>query len=199
MAKRVCSVAGCERPERYRTRAMCVMHYQRAHKYGTPHANVNPRFSTPRERFAAMTEVRGDCLVWTGVTDEYGYARLMVEGKNTYVHRYSWEQANGPIPEGVYLDHTCWNPSCCNPEHLRLATPGENSSYRKGANRGRDLPRNVYRHGSKYQASVWHKGGHNHLGTFETIEAAAEAAESKREELFGIYAGRADNIKENHA
>lgn len=185
-----CAIPGCEREVRYTSRGWCNTHYQRWRKLGSPNAEVAAYYSSPRERFNAYTEARGDCVVWTGATDGLGYARLHVDGRYTYVHRWSWEQANGPIPDGMYLDHTCWNPSCCNPSHLRLATPGENSRYRKGANRGRDLPRNVYRHGSKYQASVWHKGGHNHLGTFDTIEAASEAAESKREELFGIYAGR---------
>lgn len=200
MGNRTCSIDGCESAVRYPSRGWCNTHYQRWKKHGDPGAEVAAYYRTPAERFAALTEVRGDCLVWTGTTDPNGYARISVSGRRVFAHRYAWEQANGPIPDGMYLDHECWNPSCCRPEHLRLATPGENSQYRKGANAGRDLPRNVYRHAGKYQASVWHRGAHHHLGTFDTVEAASAAATAKRTELFGAYAGRGTTTtKENNA
>jgi hypothetical protein len=38
-----------------------------------------------------------------------------------------WEQVNGPIPEGLQLDHLCSVPSCVNPDHLEPVTPAENA------------------------------------------------------------------------
>ena len=43
------------------------------------------------------------------------------------VHREVWAQANGPIPPGGVIMHTCDNPGCINVEHLRLGTPKLNS------------------------------------------------------------------------
>ena len=40
--------------------------------------------------------------------------------------REAWELANGPIPDGMFVCHTCDNPPCCNPAHLFLGTPSEN-------------------------------------------------------------------------
>lgn len=41
-------------------------------------------------------------------------------------HRYSWEEANGPVPEGLELDHLCRTPACVRPDHLEPVTHLEN-------------------------------------------------------------------------
>jgi len=43
-------------------------------------------------------------------------------------HRFAWELANGPIPEGMFVCHKCDNPPCCNVDHLFLGTPKENTT-----------------------------------------------------------------------
>lgn len=108
-------------------------------------------------------------------------------------HRYAWEQINGPIPAGMVIDHTCWEHSCVNVDHLRLATRAQNNSNLSGAYGGRkhDLPRGVYLHGRGYSAKVTVGGTEHYLGTFDTIAEASAAAATKRSILFGEYAGRA--------
>ena len=105
MGNCTCDIDGCESAVRYPSRGWCNTHYQRWKKYGDPGAEVAAYYRTPAERFAALTEVRGDCLVWTGTTDPNGYARISVSGRRVFAHRYAWEQANGPIPDGVEIDH----------------------------------------------------------------------------------------------
>lgn len=75
----------------------------------------------------------------------YGYVNLRQNG-NAYAHRLAFEQAVGPIPDGMYVCHRCDNPPCCNPAHLFLGTPSENCQDKvaKGRARGRlSKPRQV--------------------------------------------------------
>ncbi|MCE5309626.1 MAG: HNH endonuclease [Acidobacteriales bacterium] len=67
------------------------------------------------------------CHIWTGYTDQKGYGHCGHQGKVRVVHRVIWEYRNGPVPEGLQLDHLCAVKSCCNPEHLRAVTARENS------------------------------------------------------------------------
>ena len=55
-----------------------------------------------------------------------GYAEVRRDGKKIRLHRWAWETANGPIPKGMYVMHTCDNPECINPEHLKIGFPHEN-------------------------------------------------------------------------
>tara|TARA_Y100000401_G_scaffold106718_1_gene100453 strand:- start:14 stop:484 length:471 start_codon:yes stop_codon:yes gene_type:complete len=46
---------------------------------------------------------------------------------NVQTHRMMWIYKNGPIPDGMQVHHNCYNTSCCNPDHLVLATSMENN------------------------------------------------------------------------
>ena len=65
----------------------------------------------------------------------------MIDGKRLtlYAHRLAYEAANGPIPEGFDVRHSCDNPPCSNPRHLSLGTRRENMQDAK--DRGRLLGR----------------------------------------------------------
>jgi hypothetical protein len=62
------------------------------------------------------------CWFWPGSKNSLGYGFY---GKIS-VHRMVYEYFCGPVPGGMELDHTCANPSCCNPIHLEPVTHKEN-------------------------------------------------------------------------
>src|SRR6267154_98569 len=74
-----------------------------------------------------LVDLQTGCHVWTGSKLRTGYGNARYQGKIQYVHRITWQHKNGPVPEGLQLDHTCGNKSCCNPAHLRAVTARENS------------------------------------------------------------------------
>lgn len=73
------------------------------------------------------------CLVWLGHKNVGGYGLFRSNGKRSVVHRILWELKNGPVPEGLQLDHICKNPACCNLKHLRAVTPQVNVLYSDNA------------------------------------------------------------------
>jgi hypothetical protein len=79
------------------------------------------------------------CWLWTGTPDVNGYGKLWWfdhTNKGKFAHRISWELHNGPIPDGLFVLHSCDNPPCVNPKHLFLGTQLDN--MRDMVAKGRD-------------------------------------------------------------
>lgn len=68
-----------------------------------------------------------ECWYWKGNTNDKGYGRLYVNGKQMYAHRHSYLIHRGHIPQGLTIDHLCRNTSCVNPSHMELVTSKENT------------------------------------------------------------------------
>jgi len=70
------------------------------------------------------------CVLTTWARDKDGYGARMTHrnGKNVSqrAHRVAWEEAYGPIPEGMCVLHRCDNPPCVNVDHLFLGTHQDN-------------------------------------------------------------------------
>lgn len=74
-------------------------------------------------------EVTTPCITWAGTTQKNnGYGRISVNGKQPMAHRWAWEQVNGPIPEGLTIDHLCFNRACIEPLHMRVVTRAVNGA-----------------------------------------------------------------------
>lgn len=70
------------------------------------------------------------CMVYLGfVSEKPGYVRCKHKGRTEYAHRAVYEEAHGPIPEGLQINHLCEVKSCLNPLHLEAVTRKENARY----------------------------------------------------------------------
>ena len=132
------------------------------------------------------------CLIWTGPLTHNGYGTMCVGGKDLRAHRYAWERERGPIPEGMQVDHVCWNRLCCEVSHLRLATPAQNQANRSGARRDSGTGvRNVYATpAGTFQVRMTANGVRRQFGNYSTLAEAARVAEIRRAEMFGEFAGK---------
>lgn len=67
--------------------------------------------------------------------DRAGYGWLGINHVGHYAHRVAYMLARGPILEGLFVLHSCDNPACVNPDHLRVGTQVENMRDRVQRNR----------------------------------------------------------------
>lgn len=73
---------------------------------------------------------REDCWLWAGPLAN-GYGRLYSGKHDSYpAHKVLYEEQNGPVPDGLELDHLCRVRVCINPEHLEAVTHAENLARR---------------------------------------------------------------------
>ena len=78
-------------------------------------------------RFMQKVDKDGDgCWTWTAAKRGNGYGNFWVDGRSQGAHRFAFEQARGPIPAGMEIDHLCRNRICVNPAHLEAVQKGEN-------------------------------------------------------------------------
>ena len=68
-------------------------------------------------RFREKVQFTFGCWIWTGNRSRQGYGRMKLNGKYVAAHRVGYMLVNGPIPEGLELDHLCRNRGCVNPYH----------------------------------------------------------------------------------
>lgn len=83
------------------------------------------------ERFwQYVDKTAGGCWRWTGGAS-HGYGTFMVgraDGSYAQVgaHRFAYQLASGPVPDGLVLDHLCRNKWCVRPTHLEPVTQQTN-------------------------------------------------------------------------
>jgi hypothetical protein len=64
-----------------------------------------------------------------------GYGCFKLKNKTVGAHRFAYERAHGPIPDGLCVMHLCHNSLCVNPAHLALGTNRQNQEMKAAAGR----------------------------------------------------------------
>lgn len=77
----------------------------------------------------------GNCWLWTRARHTFGYGQVSFNGRQVGAHRLAYQLLVGPIPEGCWVLHSCDNPPCCNPSHLSIGSPADNSAEMRSRGR----------------------------------------------------------------
>lgn len=127
-----CSVPVCDRPAK--RHGMCSAHFGRWQRKSSrllePISSKAPRNSAlPFLRKHSCSKSRR-CIPWPYGTFD-GYGVLGHDGTTMLASRVMCILAHGAPPnKRSHAAHSCGNPICVNPNHIRWATPAENAKDR---------------------------------------------------------------------
>lgn len=119
--------------------------------------------------------------------------KWMGNGQYGYVHRDVWEKANGPIPDGMFIDHINGDPTDNRLENLRLATCSQNNMNMRRRKDNTSGVKGLYWHTRKdrpngrWGASVTANGQTHKFFSSNMLDAVAWLYRT-RAELHGEYA-----------
>jgi len=67
------------------------------------------------------------CWEKQGFRYDLGYGSMCIRNRQYRSHVAAYLLWKGEVPKGMCVMHTCDNPPCCNPDHLKLGTKGDNN------------------------------------------------------------------------
>lgn len=116
--------------------------------------------------------------------------------KTLLMHRIVWERHNGPVPDGLMIDHKNGDGYNVTKDNLRLANPRQNVLNSKTRSHNKSGYKGVHidpRRENKYQAMIRINGRLEHIGMFNSPEVAASAFNIVAAIVHGPYA-RFNNV-----
>ena len=136
--KTICTVEDCDTFAWSGFKGMCPKHHSRWQRTGDPTGLVGrygPKPTPPYERIMRRAVRDGECLRYSNQAT-YPHISNGQRGGTTG-HRVVWEHHNGPIPDGLFVCHTCDNRWCVEIAHLWLGTHADNMRDMALKGRGR--------------------------------------------------------------
>ena len=127
-----CSVDDCTGP--ITQGGLCGKHAYRLKVNGSPHvARRRAKEGAPLAFVdSAVSSSTDSCIEWPFSKNLGGYARVVMQGKQTNVSRVVLMLSGRPRPSNFHFaahaPEVCHNPGCINPRHLRWATQKENEA-----------------------------------------------------------------------
>lgn len=136
--------------------------------------------------FRKTSPVRKDLIgKEAGYLDNHGYFRVSVGGKKLLRSHVIFAMWHGRMP-AKHIDHINRNRADDRIDNLREADHAENMWNRTPMSRA--LPMGVCARNGKFSAKIMRRREAIHLGTFDTVEEAHAAYQTKRKELFNEFA-----------
>ena len=123
--------------------------------------------------------------MWQASPDSKGHGSFGIHGGKIGAHVFAWVIANGPIPDGLEVDHhVCQRRGCVEVSHLRLKTPKQNSRRRLMHRNNTSGYRGVFpTENGRWRARIRVDNRLRSLGTFDTPEEAAAVVRATWNEI----------------
>ena len=136
-----CSFEGCTRP--HDSGGWCQGHARQARR-GETMRPIEQRAARRKTLADVVSHIyerskrdRNGCLIWQGATSHNGYGVTEFAGRQERTHRLMLEARDGPpLDPRLLATHSCDNPRCCEPSHLKWATAQENQIEAVSRDRG---------------------------------------------------------------